>query len=118
MEDSNEISIKLEKQNLIREEIINKGFDSIQFIEYLIQCKGPGGENINSWSIPDLKNAISDFKQLNKEKLKNEKNSENKIEKEQKNEEKKEEKPANFITPLSNNDRNLESKSDIHKKKI
>ena len=113
MEDSNEISIKLEKQNLIREEIINKGFDSIQFIEYLIQCKGPGGENINSWSIPDLKNAISDFKQLNKEKLKNEKNSENKIEKEQKNEEKKEEKPANFITPLSNNDRNLESKSDM-----
>ena len=113
MEDSNEISIKLEKQNLIREEIINKGFDSIQFIEYLIQCKGPGGENINSWSIPDLKNAISDFKELNKEKLKNENNSENKIEKQQKNEEKKEEKPTNFITPLSNNDKNVENKSDM-----
>ena len=113
MEDSNEISIKLEKQNLIREEIINKGFDSIQFIEYLIQCKGPGGENINSWSIPDLKNAISDFKQFNKEKLKNENNSENKIEEEQKKEAKKEEKPANFITPLSNNDKNLENKSDM-----
>ena len=64
--DSNdEISIKLEKQNLIREEIIDKGYDSIKFIEYLIQCKGPGGENINKWSITDLKNAIIDFKYIN-----------------------------------------------------
>ena len=68
MEDKDDISIKLEKQNLIREEIINKGYDSIQFIEYLIQCKGPGGENINIWSIEDLKNAIKDFVYLNKNK--------------------------------------------------
>jgi len=58
---NDEIAIKLEKQNLIREEIINKGYDSIKFIEYLIQCKGPGGENINIWPINDLKNAIKDF---------------------------------------------------------
>ena len=56
-----EVAIKLEKQNMIREEIINKGYDSIKFIEYLIQCKGPGGENINGWSMSDLKNAIIDF---------------------------------------------------------
>ena len=61
MENKDDVSVKLEKQNLIREEIINKGYDSIKFIEYLIQCKGPGGENINSWSTSDLKNAIVDF---------------------------------------------------------
>ena len=60
-ENNDEITIKLEKQKLMREEIINKGYDSIKFIEYLIQCKGPGGENINNWSITDLKNAIKDF---------------------------------------------------------
>ena len=57
-DNEDEIGVKLEKQNLIREEIINKGYDSIQFIEYLIQCKGPGGENINIWTVSDLKNAI------------------------------------------------------------
>ena len=79
MEDKDDISIKLEKQNLIREEIINKGYDSIQFIEYLIQCKGSGGENINTWSIGDLKNAIKDFVYLNNNKSNNDKN-EKKIE--------------------------------------
>ena len=58
---NDEINVKLEKQNLIREEIINKGYDSIKFIEYLIQCKGLGGENINTWPLNDLKNAIKDF---------------------------------------------------------
>ena len=58
---NDEINVKLEKQNLIREEIINKGYDSIKFIEYLIQCKGQGGENINTWPLNDLKNAIKDF---------------------------------------------------------
>ena len=122
MEDSDEVSIKLEKQNLIREEIINKGFDSIEFIEYLIQCKGPGGENINSWSVPDLKNAISYFITLNKEKSKNKNNLENKIEKkvnkeekkeEENKEEKKEEKPTSSITPLNKNDKNYENKSEM-----
>ena len=74
MKDNDDISIKLEKQNLIREEIINKGYDSIQFIEYLTQCKGPGGEDINSWSVQDLKNAIKDFVYLNKNQSKNENN--------------------------------------------
>ena len=74
MEYNDDISIKLEKQNLIREEIINKGYDSIQFIEYLTQCKGPGGEDINSWSVQDLKNAIKDFVYLNKNQSKNENN--------------------------------------------
>ena len=48
-------------QKLMWEEIINKGYDSIKFIEYLVQCKGEGGENINNWPITDLKNAIKDF---------------------------------------------------------
>ena len=81
MENNDDISIKLEKQNLIREEIINKGYDSIQFIEYLIQCKGAGGENINLWSLQDLKYAIKDFIELNKStNPKKENNVENKKE--------------------------------------
>ena len=74
-DNKDEIGVKLEKQNLIREEIINKGYDSIQFIEYLIQCKGPGGENINIWTISDLKNAIKDYIYLAN--MKKEKNNEN-----------------------------------------
>lgn len=77
MEDKDDISIKLEKQTLIREEIINKGYDSIQFIEYLIQFKGPGGENINTWSVQDLKYAIKDFIELNKGKSNNGNNIQN-----------------------------------------
>ena len=111
MEDKDEISIKLEKQSLIREEIINKGYDSIQFIEYLIQCKGPGGENINTWSIEDLKNAIKDFVYLNKNKSNNDKNV-NKIE--NKTENKKEEiniKPINKSEIPKNI--NSENKTDM-----
>ena len=78
-DNEDEIGVKLEKQNLIREEIINKGYDSIQFIEYLIQCKGPGGENINIWTVSDLKNAIKDYiylANMKKEKI-NENNNDN-----------------------------------------
>ena len=109
MENNDDISIKLEKQNLIREEIINKGYDSIQFIEYLIQCKGPGGENINSWSVQDLKYAIKDFIELNKSNSKNENNVENK----------KEEKSNNNVEqntinkPLNKNQIQNENKFDM-----
>ena len=109
MENNDDISIKLEKQNLIREEIINKGYDSIQFIEYLIQCKGPGGENINSWSLQDLKYAIKDFIELNKRNSKNENNVENK----------KEEKSNNNVEqntinkPLNKNQIQNENKFDM-----
>ena len=78
-ENNDEVAIKLEKQKLMREEIINNSYDSIKFIEYLIQCKGPGGENINNWSITDLKNAIKDFIYLYE-------NSKNEINKEVKSE--------------------------------
>jgi hypothetical protein len=105
MEDvKDDISIKLEKQNLIREEILNKGYDSIQFIEYLIQCKGPGGEDINSWSVTDLKNAIKDFVSLNQ------KNKESQPENNQQN--KKEELPT-IDKPLSHNQTDKDSKVDM-----
>ena len=74
-DNKDDIQVKLEKQNLIREEIINKGYDSIQFIEYLIQCKGQGGENINIWSITDLKNAIKDYTYLANMKKENKNNN-------------------------------------------
>lgn len=105
MEDKDEVKIKLEKQNLIREEIINKGFDSIQFIEYLIQCKGPGGENINTWSITDLKNAIKDFIYINQNKNKP------KIENNQQN--KKEEQLSSIVTPLNKKPSEKDNKLDM-----
>ena len=102
MEDvKDDISIKLEKQSLIREEIITKGYDSMQFIEYLIQCKGPGGEDINSWSLTDLKHAIKDFIYLNQNnnKSQQENNQQNKL--------------PNIEKPLSKNQTEKDSKLDM-----
>ena len=124
-EAKDEISIKLEKQNLIKDEIINNGLDSIQFIEYLIQCKGPGGENINDWSITDLKHAINDFIYLNKNMNKNKNNSqaENKEQNKKENqiENEKEEGKEKEKNELSNNNKPLNSNindKDVKENKV
>ena len=53
-----------EKQNFLRETILEKGYDVNQFIEFLIGKKGEGGADIAVWSMSDLRNVVKEFIQL------------------------------------------------------
>ena len=54
-----------EKQNFLRETILEKGYDVNQFIEFLIGKKGEGGADVAVWSMSDLRNVVKEFIQLN-----------------------------------------------------
>jgi len=74
-----------EKQNYLKEHILDKGYDANEFTSFLISKKGEGGDDILNWSLQDLKGAVEEFLSQ-----KDEQKNENKIE-EPKEEEKKEE---------------------------
>ena len=54
-----------EKQNYLRQNIIDKGYDAGIFVEFLIGKKGEEGSDVANWSLPDLKNVVQEFIQLN-----------------------------------------------------
>ena len=56
MEDNQE-----EKQNYLRENILNQGYDTIQFVNFLKSKKGEEGADIANWSLEDLKNVVREF---------------------------------------------------------
>ena len=43
-----------EKQNFLRENILEKGYDTNMFVEFLINKKGEGGADVGNWSMSDL----------------------------------------------------------------
>lgn len=49
------------KQNYLRTEIVEKGLDSEQFINYLCEIKGEEAADIDIWSLDELKEAVSNF---------------------------------------------------------
>lgn len=49
-----------EKQSYLRAEILDKGFDTEQFSEFLSTLR-PDGDNLQSWNFPDLKDAVTQF---------------------------------------------------------
>ena len=51
-----------EKQNYLRENIIDQGYDEATFIEYLLKLKGEEGLDIKNWSKNDLIKVVQDFK--------------------------------------------------------
>ena len=72
-----------EKQNYLRDNILDKGYDVNDFITYLIDKKGEGGDDIANWSMPDLKAIVNEYiayKEKEKKENKIEDNAENKIE--------------------------------------
>ena len=104
-----------EKQEYLRDNILNKGYDANSFAEFLISKRGEESEDIGTWSMEDLREAVKEFlenhkiEQNNDEKEEiskkeeenniieteeqiNEDNENIIIEKEEKEEEKKEEK--------------------------
>ena len=52
---------KEEKQNFLRENILEKGYDINQFISFLQSQKGEAGVDISNWSINDLNIVVKEF---------------------------------------------------------
>ena len=50
-----------EKQEYLRENILEKGYDANLFANYLISKKGDDGADISSWSMEDLRQVVQEF---------------------------------------------------------
>ena len=54
-----------EKQNYLRQNIMDAGYDTNAFVEFLMNKKGEAGADVANWSLPDLKNVVQEFINLN-----------------------------------------------------
>ena len=54
-----------EKQNFLREKILEKGYDTNQFVQFLIDKKGENGADVAVWTMNDLKQVVKEFILLN-----------------------------------------------------
>ena len=50
-----------EKQNSLRVNILDKGYDTNKFIEFLKSKKGEDGADITNWTMEDLKHIVKEF---------------------------------------------------------
>ena len=50
-----------EKQNFLRENILEKGYDVNQFVSFLQSKKGEAGSDISNWSMEDLRIVVKEF---------------------------------------------------------
>ena len=50
-----------EKQNYLRENILDKGFDAEDFVLFLTQKKGDEGVDLNNWSLNELKLLVQEY---------------------------------------------------------
>ena len=50
-----------EKQNFLRENILEKGYDTNMFVEFLMDKKGEDGADVGNWSMNDLKIVVKEF---------------------------------------------------------
>ena len=67
-----------EKQNFLRETILDKGYDVNKFVQFLIDKKGEGGADVAVWSMYDLQIVVKEFIKRMEEKQKEKKNNLNK----------------------------------------
>ena len=54
-----------EKQNYLRENIIEKGYDPNEFVEFAESKKGENAKDINHWRLPSLIVTVEEFKKMN-----------------------------------------------------
>ena len=94
-----------EKQNYLRQNILERGYDGNIFSQFLIDKRGEDGVDIANWSLNDLKIVVEEFIKLNEEqtngeleKEDNEKN-ENLIQKEEENIEKNKKESKEISSP-------------------
>lgn len=70
-----------EKQNFLREKILDKGYDTNQFVQFLTSKKGEEGADVANWTMEDLIKVVNEFIKLNgREEEKEEKQQEPKKE--------------------------------------
>ena len=50
-----------EKQNFLRENILEQGYDTGMFVDFLINKKGEGGADVGNWSMSDLQIVVREF---------------------------------------------------------
>ena len=50
-----------EKQNFLRENILEKGYDTNMFVDFLIGKKGEDGADVGNWSMSDLQIVVKEF---------------------------------------------------------
>ena len=74
MEEDNSIE---EKQEFLRERVLEKGLDANKFADYLVTKRGEEAADINTWSMKDLKQAVKEFIQKEELKKKESQNEEN-----------------------------------------
>ena len=51
-----------QKQNYLRENILDKGYEAEDFVTYLTSKKGDEGINLGNWSLEELKSIVQQFK--------------------------------------------------------
>ena len=73
-----------EKQNYLRTNIMEAGYDTNTFVEFLIAKKGEAGQDVANWSLPDLKNVVQEFISLHKQENNNNNNINNNKDEEKK----------------------------------
>jgi len=54
-----------EKQNYLRENILDKGYDPNEFVEFAESKKGERAKDINFWRLPSLIVTVEEFKKMN-----------------------------------------------------
>jgi sorting nexin-7/30/sorting nexin-8 len=50
-----------EKQNYLRENILEKGYDAEDFVSYLTIKKGDDGVNLSNWTLEELKSLVQEY---------------------------------------------------------
>ena len=97
---------KLTKQQLLKSEIIDNGYDQTEFIEFCMQKK-KDGDDLNNWTYEELKKIIKEFiTKINHENL-NEKKNKEIIKKEQENNIENNTENDNNINEISNENEEL-----------
>ena len=75
-----------EKQNYLRQNILDKGYDANEFVSFLISKKGEAASDISNWSMKDLHVVVQEFisihKNENKVNPQSQNNKNNQIQKE------------------------------------
>ena len=100
-----------EKQNFLRQSILDKGYDTNLFVEFLMDKKGEGGADVGNWTMSDLKVVVKEFISLQENE--NNKNSLNKADQSE------EINPSNFNKNKSKNSNNpLENNPPINKSHV
>ena len=51
-----------EKQNYLRENVLEKGYDPNIFMEFLVSKKGEEAADLNVWTFDEIKATVEEFK--------------------------------------------------------